>query len=192
MGTDPASQVDPAAVQALVDEQAVRNVHLRYCRGIDRQDWELVASCFHEGGVDNHGMYNGSYEGFIEFAKEFVAAAETCLHIVGNQLVDLDGDTAWHEATCLYYERANPTESTPRYDRTVYFRYFDKMERREGRWGIVDRSVLVDGEQQSPVHDPLLPIPTWHFGSTDRSDPTYNRQRSQAEYLADRPQAPAQ
>jgi ketosteroid isomerase-like protein len=186
MATISAPRVDSPQLQAFLDEQAVRNVHLRYCRAIDRQDWELVASCYHEGAVDNHGMYDGGFEGFIEFAKGFVDAAEVTLHIVGNQLVDLDGDVAWHEATCLYYERAKATDSYPRYDRTVYFRYCDRMERREERWGIVDRAVIVDGEQQAPVHDSLLPIPSWHYGSTDATDPTYNRERPQAEYLAER------
>lgn len=187
MGSNGTDAVDPAELRVLLDEQAVRNVHLRYCRGVDRHDWDLVADCFHEGGVDNHGLYDGGYEGFIEFAKGFVDAAEVSLHIVGNQLVEVEGDVAWHEANCVYYERSIASDDYPAYDRTVLFRYFDRMERREGKWGIVDRVVIVDGERQAPIHDSLLPVPDWHLGTTDRTDPSYNRSVPQVEYLAGRP-----
>jgi hypothetical protein len=44
-----------AEVQRLVDEAEVRNVHLRYCRGLDRRDWELVESCYHPDAIEYHG-----------------------------------------------------------------------------------------------------------------------------------------
>jgi hypothetical protein len=172
-------------IQRILDEKAVRDVHLRYCRGVDRQDWDLVRSCFHSGAIDNHGPYNGDApEGFISFAKEFLDAIEGTTHFTGNQLVEVESDVAWHEAYCVSYERIKATEDYPRTDRTVVFRYFDRMERRDGRWGIVDRVVIVDSERQDPVVDASIPVPPWHMGSADRSDPSYNREKPQAEFLA--------
>jgi hypothetical protein len=181
-----ASTADAADVQRVVDEAAVRDVQLRYCRGIDRQDWEMVRSCYHPGAVDNHGPYNGSAEGFIAFAKEFLDVIEKTSHFTGNQLVEVEGDVAWHEAYCVSYERLKATATTPRIDRSVIFRYFDRMERHEGRWAIVDRVVIVDLERQDPVPTEQIGVPPWHLGSADRSDPSYNRDSPQAAYLESR------
>jgi hypothetical protein len=173
-------------IQRVVDEAAVRDVHLRYCRGIDRQDWDIVRSCYHPGGIDNHGPYNGDPDGFIEFAKEFLEVCETTTHFTGNQLVEIEGDVAWHEAYCRAYHRLKPTETDPATDWVVNFRYFDRIERRNGRWGIVDRVVVVDTERRDPVPDDGVEPPAWHMGSTDKADPSYNRSMPQAEYLAGR------
>ena len=44
-----------AALQMLIDEAAIKKVHLRYCRGIDRMDWDLIRSCYHPDAIDDHG-----------------------------------------------------------------------------------------------------------------------------------------
>ena len=64
--------VAPRALQRLLDEAAIRRVHLDYCRGVDRRDWELVRSCYHRDAVDHHGPYSGGIDGFIAWAIEFV------------------------------------------------------------------------------------------------------------------------
>ena len=43
------------ALQRLIDEDAIRKVHLRYCRAIDRRDFELLRACSHPDGIDDHG-----------------------------------------------------------------------------------------------------------------------------------------
>ena len=39
-------------VQILLDERDIREVLLRYCRGVDRCDAELISSCYHADAVD--------------------------------------------------------------------------------------------------------------------------------------------
>lgn len=41
-----------SAVDDLLDKQAIGEVVLRYCRGIDRLDLDLVRSAYHCDGVD--------------------------------------------------------------------------------------------------------------------------------------------
>jgi len=64
--------MDPK-LQNLVDEAEIRQVHIRYCRGIDRMDWALVRSCYHPDAIDRHGAYEGGVEGFIEWAAKTAA-----------------------------------------------------------------------------------------------------------------------
>ena len=63
--------MDPK-LQKLVDEAEIRQVHIRYCRGIDRMDWALVRSCYHPDAIDRHGAYEGGVEGFIEWAAKLL------------------------------------------------------------------------------------------------------------------------
>ena len=54
---------DPAS---LADRQAISDLLLSYCRGIDRLDRELVASCFHSDATDTHGSFQGTIDEFID------------------------------------------------------------------------------------------------------------------------------
>lgn len=58
--------MDPV-LRALLDQSEIRDVHLRYCRGVDRCDWDLVRSCYYAEAIDEHGFYRGGIDGFIEW-----------------------------------------------------------------------------------------------------------------------------
>src|SRR5258708_22710757 len=83
-----------AKLQQLLDEAEIRRVHIRYCRGIDRMDWDLVRSCYHPDAIDRHGAYNGGVEGFIGWAAELLPNFEATQHFTGNQYVEVHGDVA--------------------------------------------------------------------------------------------------
>jgi hypothetical protein len=174
-------------VQRLVDEAAVRRVHLDYCRGVDRRDWPLVRACYHPDAVDHHGPYTGGIDGFIDWAVSFLDDVESLTHFVANQIVDVDGDVAWHEAYCRSYHRLKATDTSPPVDWVMNVRYLDRMERREGAWKIADRLVVADTNRRDVVvGDPALG-PEWNAGSAGPSDPSYNRTVPWGEYLARRP-----
>jgi hypothetical protein len=46
-----------AELRGVVDQFAIRDLLLRYARGIDRRDLDLVRSCYHADAVDEHGSY---------------------------------------------------------------------------------------------------------------------------------------
>lgn len=86
-----------------------------------------------------------------------------------------DGDTAHCETYCTYLEiRSNPPRT-----RRVGGRYIDRFERRDGRWGIAARALVIDwviaepgggAEQLMPTKArPALPP------KRDRSDQSYMR-----------------
>jgi len=39
--------------------EAIRQAALRYCRGVDRLDPELMLSAYHDGATDDHGIFSG-------------------------------------------------------------------------------------------------------------------------------------
>lgn len=179
-------EVDAGALQDLVHEAAIRRVHLDYCRGVDRRDWELVRSCYHPGAVDHHGPFSGGIDAFIEWAQEFVVTVAATTHFVGNQIVDLDGDRAQHEAYCRAYHRLKPTDRMPAVDYVVNLRYLDRMEVRGGRWAIADRLVVHDTERWDLVPDLDGETSAYFPGGFAPDDASYERVRPWAEFIADR------
>lgn len=187
MGTGSVLADDPLAmraVQQLLDEAAIRRVHLNYCRGVDRRDWDLVRSCYHPDAVDHHGPYSGGVDGFISWAVKFVDTVVSTTHFVGNQIVDVDGNTAWHEAYCRAYHRMKATDSTPAADYVVNLRYLDRMEARDGEWKISDRLVVHDSVRWDALGDTTE---TDFFpGAYAPDDASYHRSGPWAEFLGER------
>jgi hypothetical protein len=170
------------AVQRLLDEAAIRRVHLNYCRGIDRRDWELVRSCYHADAVDYHGPFEGGVDAFIEWAVERMELVVSA-HFVGNQIVDVDGDVAWHEAYNVVFLRRPAAADSPAVDVVINVRYLDRMERRDGCWRIADRLVVHDRERRDLVTGNGEISPGWLPGVFGPGDSSYNRSATWAEYL---------
>lgn len=55
------------AVRVLQDRQAILDCLTAYSRGVDRLDRELLLSCYHEDAVDDHGMFAGDRDEFVEW-----------------------------------------------------------------------------------------------------------------------------
>jgi hypothetical protein len=163
--------IDAAAIQRLLDKEAIREASLRYTRGIDRHDDEIMAQAYHADATDDHGGYIGDPAGFIAHSKKAHSGAwNVHHHYIGNQTIDLDGDTAHVET---YFLAALRRKTGP--IDMVGGRYVDRFERREGRWAIADRVCLVEwnGELQ-PAKTPADPA-LYMQGAWDRTDVSYQR-----------------
>src|ERR1700745_1299632 len=110
------------ALEDLVAKQAIPEVLSRYCRGIDRRDWELLRSCYHPDAHDDHAIYRGERDGLIEFMREFVTAhCSATKHSVNNILITVTGDTAAAESQIPAWHRMLP-ERAPKTLRRRSFR----------------------------------------------------------------------
>lgn len=160
-------------LQQLLDEAEIRKVHIRYCRGIDRMDFDLVRSCYHPDAIDRHGAYEGDVEGFIQWAARLLPEFETTMHFTGNQHVKVDGNVAYAEHYAQAFHRTKPHGDTAAADWIVNVRYVDRMEKRNGEWRIADRVVVYDSERTHAVKSGESPLTTWNFGRRDRDDLSY-------------------
>jgi hypothetical protein len=153
-------------VQVLADQQAVHDVIMRYTRGIDRRDFQLVRSCYHNGAIDDHGSYRGGVDGFIEHISRSLPRFQSTNHFIGNQLIDIDGDVAHSESYCVAYHREPPSDDAPARDMVIGLRYVDRLERRSGEWRIAHRVCAMDWSRVDPVTS------EWPFGpGTTRGRP---------------------
>ncbi|WP_063553187.1 nuclear transport factor 2 family protein [Burkholderia territorii] len=162
-----------AKLQQLLDEADIRRVHIRYCRGVDRMDWDLIRSCYHPDAIDRHGAYEGGVEGFIEWAAELLPIFECTQHFTGNQYVQVDGDVAYAEHYAQAIHRTRPTSDAPAMDWIAFIRYVDRMERRNGEWRIADRMVVLDSQRSDPVPAESAPLGKFNVGRRDKGDPSY-------------------
>jgi hypothetical protein len=162
------------AVRRLLDEEAIKRVHLRYCRGIDRMDWDLVRSCYHPDATDDHGDYVGGIDGFIEYGKANLPKFTSTNHCVCNQSVDVLGDTAFAEHYVIAYHRIPAQNGGAAKDWVANARYVDRFERRHGEWRIASRRALVDADRVEIVRESLVPIDQ-ERGRRDKSDASYDR-----------------
>jgi ketosteroid isomerase-like protein len=163
-----------AALQRLLDEEAIKKVHLHYCRSVDRRDWELLRSCYHPDAVDDHGDYVGGVDGFIEFCESGTLNFTSTTHLTCNQLVEVDGDVAWTEFYGLAYHRLPADADGIEKDFAVNTRWVDRFERRDGEWRIAKRTVVVDTDRVDPVTERWVPQEQYR-GRRDRTDPSYER-----------------
>jgi hypothetical protein len=73
------------------------------------------------------------------------------MHFIGNQIVDIDADTAWAEHYTRAYHRILPTPEAESSDWHMCLRYIDRADRRNGEWRIGHRVMLLDAMHILPV-----------------------------------------
>jgi hypothetical protein len=162
----------PISLEELSAREEIRDVLIRYTRGIDRMDVELVRSCYHPDAHDDHGAYRGDVEGFLAWVQEALSFFESTMHFIGNQLVDVHGDHAHAESYCVAYHRRAASGGEPAYDLVTALRYVDRLDRRDGTWRIADRVCVFDWSRRDPV------VAEWSMdgavrGRRGRDDPVY-------------------
>ena len=172
----------PMTLQDLAAQQEIRDVLIRYTRGIDRMDADLVRSTYHPDAHDDHGAYQGGVDGFIEWVQQALSYFDSTMHFIGNQLVAVngaDGDTAHAESYCVAYHRrrtrpgSNGEPDEPGHDLVTALRYVDRMERRAGEWRIADRRCVFDWTRRDPIVGEWEQGPEVLQGRRDRTDPVY-------------------
>jgi len=128
--------VGPRSPEA--DRAHIHEVVLRYCRGVDRLDLDLVRSAYHLDGIDHHTGFDGDVEHYLDWVRTALRRFSGTMHIVGNHLTELHGDQAISETYGTAVHWGEPADS-PQHNFTSGFRYVDLMSYREGRWAISER-----------------------------------------------------
>jgi len=78
----------------LADRESIRDCLMRYCRGVDRLDIEMLKEVYWPDSIDDHILFKGSGEKFIEFVEPILAAMHMTMHKLGNIFIEIDGNIA--------------------------------------------------------------------------------------------------
>ena len=160
-------------LRILIDDREIRSLEYRYCRAIDRRQYDLLRSCYHPEATDHHGDFYGGVEDFVAYVQGGLAAFERTLHFVGNLQVEIAGDTARTEAYVLALARLAQSDSLPERDNTVALRYVDDLERRNDEWRILRRVCVYEWTRTDAVPEGWTFPGSFPRGRADRLDTVF-------------------
>lgn len=112
---------------------------LRYARGVDDRDWEQVRNCFapdaHVAGTGHSGVRDEYLEPLVTGVSRYGVT----MHTIGNQVVQVDGDTAYTETDLVarHYADGDGKEESL----VMGVRYHDHLRREGATWVITRREV---------------------------------------------------
>ena len=121
----------------------------------DAGDWERFRSVWHPDGWMMATWFQGPAERFIEVSREGFERGVNILHFLGGNSVDLAGDRAISQTKMTILQRA--AVHGVECDIACIGRFYDFMEKREGRWGIVLRQPIYEKDRLDPV-DPAATL----------------------------------
>ena len=163
--------IDETALQRLLDKEAIREAALKYTRGIDRHDDDIMREFYHPDARDDHGEYIGNSEGLIQYAKSVHSERwRVHHHFVTNMTIELEGDVA-HCETYFFVTLARHEGGTD----VGAGRYLDRFEKREETWAVADRICMVEWNGLIPDTDATVDYDSFIRGAWDKSDPSYMR-----------------
>jgi hypothetical protein len=133
-------------LQWLMDRMEIQDLLNAYSRGIDHSDAEQMKQVYHPGAVDEHGIFSGDGDEFIHFTTE---ANRKRFQMMQHHHTTTSMDIREADAEVeTYFLCVGKT-----HDGELHFssgRSADRFEKREGRWGLVRRQVIMDWTMAMP------------------------------------------
>lgn len=165
-----------AKIQELLDKQEIAELCARYMRGLDRLDHDLLRSVYHDDATDHRGFFTGGPDAFCELAITLLGEHLSNHHMIGQTLIDVEGDVAFGEIYFRAFHRV--LEHGLERDFIVWGRYVDRYERRGGTWKIAHRTELNDACRTDPANDIWLKeTPAALVGARGTDDLIYQREK---------------
>ena len=162
-------KLNQAELRTLLDKAQIHDALMRYSRGVDRGDGELVMSCFHPDATLDMGRGPMSAAALAEGIAKMTATG--AMHFIGNEYVEVDGDTAYGETYFISY--ATITDSGQPATRSRGGRYLDRFECRDGQWKIARRLLVDEWSRLDDLPAPGPPPSAGHVGLRSKDDPVY-------------------
>ena len=169
----------------LADRFAIEQALLRYCRGVDRKNWDLVRSAYHPDAYDDHGNYKGPVDGFVASVIERHQTIEQSTHAISNIQIEFAGpDVALVETYFIVHQRhmpgnaegrnafTRPRPATPEeaIENETVGRYVDRFSRRDGAWKIQRRTVVFEVYRAQPAPAGGGLLKNWVIARRDGQD----------------------
>jgi SnoaL-like domain len=141
--------------QSLFDRLAIRDLLENWVVWRDAGDWERFATVWHAEGWMSATWFQGPAADFIRVSREGFAKGVRILHFLGGTSIDLAGERAIAQTKMTISQRA-PVHDVM-CDVVCTGRFYDFLEKRQGKWGIVRRQPIYEKDRLDPV-DPAAVI----------------------------------
>lgn len=162
-------------LEELTARAQIHDVLLRYCRGLDRVDMELVRGAFHEdASIDfPESLHKGSVDGFLAFLSAEMPRFVRTMHFLGNSLIEFDGPDIAHVETYLTADHQGSERHHWKGETVkLWARYLDRFEKRDGVWLIGRRALRVEWMYRYPADGWFDDHPDASVGTRDGTDPS--------------------
>jgi hypothetical protein len=147
------------------DRQAIRELVENWVVWRDAGDWERFRTVWHPDGRMMATWFQGSAEEFIKVSQEGFDRGVRILHFLGGTSVDVAGDRAIAQTKMTISQRA-AVHGVP-CDVVCTGRFYDFLERRDERWGLVLRQPIYEKDRLDPV-DPAARLELTDTGLLQR------------------------
>ena len=135
--------------QETLDRLAIRDLIENWAIWRDAGDWERFATVWHDDGVMMATWFQGPAREFIRVTKEGWAKGVSILHFLGGTTIDLAGDRAIAQTKMTISQRGD-VQGVP-CDVVCTGRFYDFVEKRNGRWGVVLRQPIYEKDRIDPI-----------------------------------------
>src|SRR5450631_4361498 len=142
----PGEAADRIAIRALIENWALWR---------DARQWERFRTVWHKDGQMWATWFQGTFEEFIKVSQEGYDRGVRIMHMLGGMSIDIKGKRAIAQTKMTISQRAK-VEDVP-CDVVCTGRFYDFLEKRKGRWGIVLRQPIYERDRLNPV-DPAAKL----------------------------------
>ena len=139
-----------------IDRLAIRDLIENWAVWRDAGDWERFQTVWHDDGVMMATWFQGPAAEFIRVSREGWDRGVSILHFLGGTAIDLAGARAIAQTKMTISQRAD-VEGVP-CDIVCTGRFYDFLEKRGGRWGLVLRQPIYEKDRMDPVPQGAAPL----------------------------------
>ncbi|MHB8495047.1 MAG: nuclear transport factor 2 family protein [Casimicrobiaceae bacterium] len=141
--------------EAMEERLAIRELVENWVVWRDAGDWDRFRSVWHDDGRMMATWFQGSADEFIRVSREGWDKGVSILHFLGGSAIDVAGERAISQTKMTISQRASVDGELC--DVVCTGRFYDFLERRAGRWGIVLRQPIYEKDRLDPV-DPAAEL----------------------------------
>jgi SnoaL-like domain len=131
------------------DRLAIRDLVENWALWRDARLWDRFRTVWHKDGRMMATWFQGTFEEFIKVSEEGYAKGVRILHFLGGATIEIRRSRAIAQTKMTISQRG-PVEGVI-CDVVCTGRFYDFLEKRKGRWGLVLRQPIYEKDTINPV-----------------------------------------
>jgi hypothetical protein len=134
----------------IIERMEVRELIEKWAIYRDSADWENFRTVWTDDGRMMATWFHGPAEEFIKVSIEGFERGIYILHFLGGSMVEIKGDRAVAQTKMTIAQRGEV--HGVECDIVCTGRFYDLIERRQGKWGVVLRQPIYERDRMSPLN----------------------------------------
>jgi len=131
------------------DREQIRRLIEDWVIWRDTGDWDRFLTLWHPEGRMMATWFQGTAAEFATISRSGFERGVRILHVLGGTSVDVEGDRAIAQTRMAIHQRADVEGVAC--DVVCTGRFYDFLERRESRWGLVLRQPIYEKDRLDPI-----------------------------------------